>query len=125
MVKLKPLPLDGVFHALSDPTRRDIVQRLSTQPTRISDLAAPFRMSLPAVSKHIRVLESAGLVTRRKEGRESTISLQSEPMTNAIDWLDRHRRHWEHAFDNLEAFLKQDHPPKTENPKKPKKGKKT
>jgi len=124
MVKLKPAPLDDVFHALSDSTRRSIIQSLSDRPTRISDLAAPFRMSLPAVSKHIRVLESAGLVTRRKEGRESTIQLQSEPMNNAVAWLDRYRRHWEQAFDNLDAFLKQDHPTSTQKTKTNKRNKK-
>jgi DNA-binding transcriptional ArsR family regulator len=117
-VYLKPTsePLDCVFQALSDSTRRRIIQRLSAEPMPISELAAPFRMSLPAVSKHIRVLETAGLITRRKEGRISTVSLQPEPMTNAIAWLERYRRHWQNAFANLETFLQQEQAPKPTTP---------
>ena len=107
MVKLKPDRLDDVFHALADSTRRSMVQRLSDRPTRIVDLAAPFKISLPDVSKHIRVLEDAGLVTRCKQGRESTIHLQADTISQAIDWLARHRKMWDASFDNLEAFLKE------------------
>jgi len=114
MVKLQPNRLDGIFHALSDSTRRSMVQRLSDRPTRIVDLAAPFKISLPAISKHIRVLETAGLVTRHKQGRESTIHLQANTISQAIDWLARHRQMWDASFDNLEAFLKK---PQTTKPK--------
>jgi len=97
-----------------------MVQQLSDRPTRIVDLAAPFKISLPAISKHVRVLEDAGLVTRQKQGRESTIHLREESLSQAIDWLERHRRFWEKSFDNLEAFLQQT-PQKTKPKTKEKK----
>jgi DNA-binding transcriptional ArsR family regulator len=97
--------LDAAFSALADGTRRAIVERLATGETRVTDLAAPFRMSLPAVSKHVRVLEDAGLVRRRREGRTHFLSLSGEPLGAAAQWLERHRRFWEGSLDRLAAML--------------------
>jgi DNA-binding transcriptional ArsR family regulator len=95
--------LDSAFAALADGTRRAILERLGQGEARITDLAAPFQMSLPAVSKHIRVLEAAGLVHRRREGRTHYLSLATEPMTAAVQWIERHRRFWTGGFDGLLA----------------------
>src|SRR5258708_10743812 len=95
--------LDSAFAALADGTRRAIVERLATGEACVTDLAAPFRMSLPAVSKHLRVLESAGLVRRRRAGRTHFLSLAGEPMAAAAQWLGQHRRVWESRFDRLAA----------------------
>ena len=97
--------LDSAFSALADGTRRALVERLAGGEARVTDLAAPFRMSLPAVSKHLRVLEDAGLVRRRREGRTHFLSLTGEPMAAAAQWLDRHRRFWEGSLDRLAALL--------------------
>ena len=97
--------LDSAFAALADGTRRAIVERLATGEACVTDLAAPFRMSLPAVSKHLRVLEEAGLVRRRREGRTHILSLSGKPMGAASEWLDQHRRFWEGSFDRLAALL--------------------
>src|ERR1700729_1358504 len=97
--------LDSAFAALADGTRRAIVERLATGKACVTDLAAPFRMSLPAVSKHLRVLEGAGLVRRRREGRTHFLSLAGEPMATAAQWLERHRRFWEGSLDRLAVLL--------------------
>ena len=97
--------LDSAFAALSDGTRRAIVERLAVGETCVTDLAAPFRMSLPAVSKHVRVLEDAGLVHRRRAGRTHFLSLAGEPLGAAAEWLERPRRFWEGSFDRLAAML--------------------
>ncbi len=97
--------LDSAFAALADGTRRAIVERLAVGEACVTDLAAPFRMSLPAVSKHLRVLEDAGLVRRRREGRTHYLSLAGEPMAAAAQWLEQHRRFWEGSFDRLAAML--------------------
>jgi DNA-binding transcriptional ArsR family regulator len=97
--------LDSTFAALSDATRRGILARLAAGETSISELAAPYDMSLPAVSKHLRVLESAGLVARRKDGRVQRCRLLAGPMKNAADWIEHYRRFWETQFDSLARFL--------------------
>jgi DNA-binding transcriptional ArsR family regulator len=97
--------LDSAFAALADGTRRAIVERLAAGEACVTDLAAPFRMSLPAVSKHLRVLENAGLIRRRREGRTHFLALAGEPMAAAAQWLDQHRRFWEGSFDRLAAML--------------------
>jgi DNA-binding transcriptional ArsR family regulator len=124
MVKSRQLHLDEVFHALSDATRRGIIQRLSSRPERIVDLAAPYAMSLPAILKHVRVLETTGLVTRRREGRESTLHLRADSIDAAIAWLERYRNFWQQSFDHLEAMLREENQPKPQ-PKKQKPRKKT
>lgn len=106
-----PDRLDVVFGALANGTRRAIVQRLAGGPASVTDLAAPFAMSLPAISKHLRVLEDAGLMARRIEGRVHHCRLVSAPMSDAAAWLDRNRRLWEASFDALDAYLKETAPP--------------
>lgn len=97
--------LDATFGALSDATRRGILARLATGETTVSELAAPYEMSLPAVSKHLRVLEGAGLVTRHKDGRVYRCRLIAQPMKNAAEWIERYRVFWEEQFDALERYL--------------------
>jgi DNA-binding transcriptional ArsR family regulator len=97
--------LDVTFAALSHPTRREIVERLAKRPARVSDLAQPFDMSLNAVSKHVKVLERAGLVRRTREGREHHIALDPEPIRRIAGWASRYERFWSDRLDKLEAFL--------------------
>ena len=97
--------LDVTFAALSDPTRRGIVQRLAKGATRVTDLAEPFDMSLNAVSKHVKVLERAGLVRRTRAGREHQIALDPEPIRRIAGWASRYERFWSDRLDKLEAFL--------------------
>ncbi|HYL74891.1 MAG TPA: metalloregulator ArsR/SmtB family transcription factor [Bryobacteraceae bacterium] len=101
--------LDRVFHALSDRTRRALINRLADGPRMITELAAPFDMSLPAVSKHLRVLEEARLVDRAVDGRVHRCSFAPEPLREAEQWLDRYRSFWE---DNLEALARYVEPKK-------------
>lgn len=97
--------LDEVFSALADPTRRAIIERLALGELSVSELAFPFRISLPAISKHLRVLEHAGLITRRKQGRVYYCRLHVEPIKGASEWLDRYRRFWERQFQSLADYL--------------------
>ena len=97
--------LDLAFAALSDPTRREIVQRLAKGATRVTDLAQPFEMSFNAVSKHVKVLERAGLVRRTRTGREHYIALDPEPIRRIASWAARYERFWSDRLDKLEAFL--------------------
>jgi DNA-binding transcriptional ArsR family regulator len=108
MVNSSPETLNTVFAALSDPTRRSILQRLSYGEATVTEVAAPFMvdMSLPAVSKHLRILEAAGLIVRRKTGREHHLRLAAAPMKDAAEWLDVYRQFWEAQFDALAAFLR-------------------
>ena len=102
--------LDSTFAALSDATRRGILARLAAGETSVSELAEPCDMSLPAVSKHLRVLESAGLVTRRKDGRVQRCNLVAGPMKSAAEWIEHYRRFWEAQFDSLARFLEDSAP---------------
>src|ERR1700751_4020877 len=97
--------LDNTFAALSDATRRGILARLSRGEASISDLAAPYDMSLPAVSKHLRVLERAKLVERRKDGRVHHCRLIAQPMKGAAEWIEKYRQFWERQFDSLAQYL--------------------
>lgn len=97
--------LDSTFAALSDPTRRAILSKLTEGETPIMEIATPFEMSLPAVSKHIRVLEKAGLVTRRKQGREYFCSLNAKPLRDAAKWLVFYQQFWDAKLDSLANFL--------------------
>jgi DNA-binding transcriptional ArsR family regulator len=97
--------LDRVFRALGDRTRRGILNRLAQGPASISDLAEPFDMSLPAVSKHLRVLERAGLVRRRIDGRVHRCSLSALPLEDAQRWVMRYRRFWEETLESLSDYL--------------------
>src|SRR5687768_3527079 len=100
--------LDRVFAGLADPTRRAILTRLATGDKTISELASRFDMSLPAVSKHVRVLERAGLARVRREGRSRRTVLVGAPLREARDWIERYRRFWEFQLDQLAAYLDDD-----------------
>lgn len=97
--------LNQTLMALADPTRRAILQRLSRGEARVTELALPFAMSLNAVSKHIRVLEGARLVRRRRAGREHLLSINPEPLDEAAAWIERQRARWTARLDTLEALL--------------------
>jgi DNA-binding transcriptional ArsR family regulator len=105
MVKYKSSELDVVFGALADPTRRQIMERLAEGQSGVTRLAAPFSMSLPAVSKHLRVLERAGLLRRHRHGREHRLEMQGAPMKEALRWIERYRRFWEESLDGLADYL--------------------
>jgi DNA-binding transcriptional ArsR family regulator len=100
--------LDMVFHALSDRTRRALVARLAEGPCIVTELAEPFEMSLPAVSKHLKVLESAGLVARAVDGRIYRCSLMGEPLREAELWLDCYRSFWEDTLGALARYVERD-----------------
>jgi DNA-binding transcriptional ArsR family regulator len=99
--------LDSVFFALSDRTRRCLLRRLAEKPAMVTELAAPFQMSLPAVSKHIRVLERALLVTRAVDGRIHRCSLSARPLREAEEYLSRYRSFWEETLDSLARYVEQ------------------
>jgi DNA-binding transcriptional ArsR family regulator len=98
-------PLSLQFAALADPTRRAILARLSEGETSVNDLAAPFAMSLPAISRHLKVLENAGLISRGRNAQWRPARLEPMAMKNMSDWIDRYRRFWDSSFDRLDAFL--------------------
>ncbi len=107
MVKCSPRLLNRTFAALADPTRRRILEHLAHGDHCVTDLAKPYRMSLPAVSKHLRVLERAGLVRRARCGRVHSLKLEAKPMQQAQAWIEEYRKFWEGSFDRLEEYLKQ------------------
>jgi DNA-binding transcriptional ArsR family regulator len=100
-------PLDSTFGALADPTRRALLATLMLGRASITELAKPHRMSLPAVMKHLRVLEQAGLVSQRKIGRTRHCRLAAKPLKDAETWLSQYRIFWEGTFDSLERYLNQ------------------
>ncbi len=97
--------LDRTFSALADPTRRAIVERLADGEASVTELAAPFAMSLPAVSKHLKVLEKAGLISRGRRAQWRPCRLEPEPLKEASDWLQEYRRLWEERLDRLDEYL--------------------
>jgi DNA-binding transcriptional ArsR family regulator len=97
--------LDTVLAAVADPTRRAILDRLARGPARVTDVAAPFPISLAAVSKHVRVLEQAGLLRRSHKGREHTLELHAAPLRDVARWASRYQRFWTARLDRLEAFF--------------------
>jgi DNA-binding transcriptional ArsR family regulator len=107
MVEYKDQVLDLTYAALADPTRRAILTRLQQQEARVTELAAPFNMSLNAVSKHLQVLERAGLVRREVRGREHYLSANPEPLQYAADWLNAYQQFWDHRLERLDTFLRQ------------------
>jgi DNA-binding transcriptional ArsR family regulator len=107
MVKYSSRLLDRTFAALGDPTRRRILEQLARGDRCVTDLARPHRMSLPAVSKHLRVLERAGLIRRQRCGRVHQLKLNARPMRNAQLWIEEYRRFWEENLDRLDVYLKQ------------------
>jgi DNA-binding transcriptional ArsR family regulator len=98
--------LSTTFAALADPTRRAILARLATGEATVNELAAPFAMSLQAVSKHLKVLEHAGLISRGRNAQYRPCRLESEPLDGAIEWIERHRQIWTERFDRLEQHLR-------------------
>jgi len=98
-------PLSATFAALADPTRRAILARLSAGETSVTALAEPFAMSLPAISKHLKVLQRAGLVARGKDAQWRPCRLEAGPLKDAAAWLEHYRAHWEQSFDRLEDYL--------------------
>ncbi len=110
MVKYSPT-LDQTFAALADPTRRQILAHLARGRHRVTDLARPHQMSLPAVSKHLRVLEKAGLLRRRRYGRVHEIELEAKPLQQAAAWVEKYRGFWEGSLDRLAEYLEQNAPP--------------
>ena len=100
-------PLSATFAALADPTRRAILARLSLGETSVSELAAPFAMSLPAVSKHLKVLEHAGLIARGREAQWRPCRIELDALKEVDTWLERYRRFWEERFDRLDDYLRE------------------
>ena len=100
-------PLSATFAALADPTRRAILARLASGERSVTDLAQPFAMSLPAVSKHLKVLEKAHLIERSRDAQWRPCKLAPEPLKDVSSWLEQYRRHWEESLDRLEDYLKE------------------
>jgi len=98
--------LDATFAALADPTRRAILARLASGEASVTELARPFAMSQPAISKHLKVLERAGLIARGREAQWRPCRLQPRPLKGAADWLDEYRQFWEQSLDRLDDYLK-------------------
>lgn len=97
--------LNATFSALSDPTRRSILVRLASGEATVTELAEPFEMSLPAVSKHLKVLERAGLITRGRHAQWRPCRLDAEPLREVADWVEQYRRFWEGSLDRLDDYL--------------------
>jgi DNA-binding transcriptional ArsR family regulator len=102
---MPPDPLSATFAAVADPTRRAILARLASGKASVTELADPFAISLPAISKHLKVLERAGLITRGREAQWRPCRLRAGPLKDASDWLERYRRFWEQSFDRLDDYL--------------------
>ena len=100
-------PLSTTFFALADPTRRAILARLSSGPATVKELAAPFTMSGPAISKHLRVLERAGLVRQGREAQWRPRELEAAPLKEVADWAENYRRFWDKSFERLDTYLEQ------------------
>jgi DNA-binding transcriptional ArsR family regulator len=108
MVQHSATNIDRVAAAISDPTRRAIIERLADGPARISDVAEPLSMSLTAVCKHVKVLERAGLVRRTRHGRDNTLQLSPEPLRDVARWILNYERFWTTRLDRLEEFFTRD-----------------
>lgn len=106
-MKLASDALDSVFFALADPTRRAIIDRLSRGEATVKELSEPFDISLPGISKHLKVLERAGLIERGREAQWRPCRLRPQPLRDVHDWIEHYRRFWEARFDRLDAYLQQ------------------
>lgn len=100
-----PSQLDLTFAALADPTRRAILARLAEGDATVNELVEPFNMSQPAISKHLKVLETAGLVSRRQEAQRRPVHIEALPLADAVDWLETYRRFWEQSYSRLDGLL--------------------
>ncbi|TAK72175.1 MAG: ArsR family transcriptional regulator [Dehalococcoidia bacterium] len=107
MTTATPDRLTTTFAALADPTRRAILARLASGETSVTELARPFRMTLPAVSKHLKVLERAGLIARGREAQWRPCRLEASPLRDVFDWVEHYRRFWEASFDRLDEYLRE------------------
>lgn len=99
--------LDATFSALSDPTRRAILARLASGEATVLELAEPFEISLPAISKHLKVLERAGLIVRGRDAQRRPCRLEAAPLREVSDWVERYRRFWDESFDRLDDYLRE------------------
>jgi DNA-binding transcriptional ArsR family regulator len=113
-----PDPLSTTFSALADPTRRAILARLATGEATVGELAEPFEMSLPAVSKHLKVLQRAGLIARGREAQWRPCRLEAAPLKSAADWIEHYRRFWDESLDRLDSYLKEIQAAQKRAPKK-------
>jgi DNA-binding transcriptional ArsR family regulator len=104
---MTPDRLDSTFAALADPTRRAILARLASGESSVTELAEPFAMTLPAVSKHLKVLERAGLIERGREAQWRPCRLKADPLKDVADWVGRYRQFWEESFDRLDDYLRE------------------
>ena len=102
-----PSHLDATFAALADPTRRGILARLALGEASVGELAAPFEMSQPAISKHLKVLERAGLIARGRDRQRRPARLQAEPLREVAEWAERYRRFWEESYERLDEYLEE------------------
>jgi DNA-binding transcriptional ArsR family regulator len=100
-------PLSTTFAALADPTRRAILARLAKGEASVKDLSAPFDMTQPAISKHLRVLERAGLIEQGRQAQWRPRRLRADPLRDVADWVDQYRRHWEESFERLDEYLRE------------------
>jgi len=106
-MNMTPAQLDATFAALADPTRRAILARLASGEASVNELAEPFAMSQPAISKHLKVLERAGLVTRGRDAQRRPRKLEAKPLAEATAWLEEYRKHWDMNFHRLDAVLEE------------------
>jgi DNA-binding transcriptional ArsR family regulator len=104
---MSPERLDAIFGALADATRRAILERLAAGEASVTELAEPFDMSLPAITKHLKVLERAGLITRGRDAQWRPCRLEATPLREAAEWVEQYRQFWEASFDRLEEYLKE------------------
>lgn len=104
---MTPGHLDATFAALADPTRRAILARLASGEAGVNELAAPFDVSLPAISKHLKVLERAGLITRGRDAQRRPCRLAPAPLKEVSEWVEQYRRFWEESFDRLDEYLRE------------------
>ena len=102
-----PDPISSTFAALADPTRRAILSRLASGEASVTELAQPFAISLPAISKHLKVLQRAGLITRGREAQWRPCRLEAAPLKDVADWVERYRQNWEESFDRLDEYLRE------------------
>ena len=118
---MSPDQLSETFAALADPTRRAILARLASGEASVTELAEPFEMSMPAVSKHLKVLERAGLIGRGREAQWRPCRLEAAPLKEVAGWVDHYRRFWEQSFDRLEVYLRELKKKEKENARKQRK----
>ena len=115
---MTPARLDATFAALADPTRRAILARLSSGEASVAELAKPFAMSQPAISKHLKVLERAGLVSRGRDAQRRPRRLEAKPLAEATEWLERYRDYWEDNYQRLDALLEEMKATQKTNPRR-------